>query len=79
MTDLRAKIVMRHDEIQRHFRLFRIMWETGTVGDGRGYSNMVSVAIQPKLFTWTRCWGSWMIVIFGVRIHRKRSFGGRFV
>ena len=78
MSDLRAKIVMCYDEIQGHFRLFRIMWETGTGGDGHGYSNMVSVAVHPKLFTWTRCGGSWMVVIFGVRIHRKRSFGGRF-
>jgi hypothetical protein len=79
MANLRAKVVFRKDEIQRHFRIFRIMWETGTVGDGVGYSNMVSVAVQPKLFLWTRYGGSWLIVLCGVRIHRKRSFGGIFV
>lgn len=30
MTDLRIKRVMRYDEIQGHFRLFRVMWEAGT-------------------------------------------------
>lgn len=79
MANIRAKIVLRKDEIQRHFRLFRIMWETGTVGDGHGYSNMVSIAVQPKLFLWSRCGGTWLIVLCGVRIHRKRSFWGIFV
>jgi hypothetical protein len=80
MTDLRIKRVMRYDEIQGHFRLFRVMWEVGIVGDGQGHSNMLSVAVQPKLFLFDRispC--SWMLVILGVRIHRKRSFGGIFV
>ena len=45
MTDLRFKRVMRYDEIQGHFRLFRVMWEIGIVGDGQGYSNMLSVAV----------------------------------
>ena len=45
MTDLRIKRVMRYDEIQGHFRLFRVMWEVGIVGDGQGHSNMLSVAV----------------------------------
>ena len=80
MSNLRIKRVMRYDEIQGHFRLFRVMWEVGIVGDGQGHSNMLSVAVQPKLFLFDRispC--SWMLVILGVRIHRKRSFGGIFV
>ena len=80
MSDLRIKRVMRYDEIQGHFRLFRVMWEIGIVGDGQGHSNMLSVAVQPKLFLFDRISpGSWMLVILGVRIHRKRSFGGIFV
>mgnify|MGYP003503946818 FL=1 len=80
MSDMRIKLVMRKDGPQGHFRLFRVMWETGVVGDGYGHSNMVSVAAQPKLFLFDRITpGSWMLVILGVRIHRKRSFGGIFV
>lgn len=80
MTNLRIKRVMRHDEIQGHFRLFRVMWETGVVGTGAGHSNMISVAIQPTLFRWSRLSDfSWCLVLCGVRVHRKRSFGGIFV
>ncbi len=78
MTGLRLKTVFRRDEIQGHYRLFRVMWERGTVGDGRGYSNMVSVALDPRLFVWNRCYGSWLLVLCGLRLHRKRSFGGIF-
>ena len=79
MTNLRFKAVMRHDEIQRHYRLFRVMWETGVVGTGAGHSNMISVAIQPKLFEWDRlCAFSWRLTLLGIRVHRKRSFGGIF-
>lgn len=79
MKNLRLKTVFRLDTSQRRYRLFRVMWEVGTVGDGHGYSNMVSVAVQPKFFLWERDFGSWLIVVLGVRIHRKRNFGGIFV
>lgn len=81
MKNTRAKWVGRFDEIQGHYRLFRVMWETGTPGQpGGGHSNMVSVALQPKLFSWVRETGlrSWMVVVLGVRIHRKISYGGVF-
>jgi len=81
MSNLRIKWVGRLDEIQGHFRLFRVMWERGEVGQpGGGHSNMVSVAVQPKLFAYKRitC-GSWMVIILGLRVHRKRSYGGVFV
>ena len=79
MTNLRFKSVLRYDEIQGHFRLFRVMWETGVVGAGAGHSNMISVAVQPTMFKWERlCATSWCLVLCGVRIHRKRSFGGIF-
>ncbi len=79
MTNLRFKVVLRHDEIQGHYRLFRVMWERGQVGDVIGHSNMVSVAVQKRLFMFERGFASWLLVICGVRIHRKRSFGGTFV
>ena len=79
MANLRMKTVFRYDEIQGHFRLFRVMWESGEPGKpGGGHSNMVSVAVQPKLFTYERIEGSWIVIILGLRIHRKRSFGGIF-
>ena len=78
MTNLRFKRVMRRDGIQGHFRLFRVMWEKGIVGDGNGYSNMISVAVHPKLFAFERHSYAWMLILLGLRIHRKRSYGGRF-
>lgn len=55
------------------------MWERGEPGKpGGGHSNMVSVAVQPKLFHVERGGGSWMVIILGLRIHRKRSYGGIF-
>ena len=79
MTNLRFKRVLRYDEIQGHFRLFRVMWEKGAPGKpGGGHSNMVSVAIQPVLFRWDTNGFSWMLIFLGLRIHRKRSYGGVF-
>lgn len=78
MSNLRVKSVMRYDEVQGHFRLFRVMWETGVVGKGEGHSNMVSVAVQPKVFHLDRWGGSWLLIFCGLRVHRKRSFGGIF-
>ncbi len=79
MKNLRIKRVLRRDGPQGHFRLFRVMWETGVVGDGQGHSNMVSVAVQGALFKFERVSpGSWLLVLCGIRIHRKRSFGGIF-
>lgn len=79
MTNLRFKSVLRHDEMQGHFRLFRVMWEKGVPGiPGGGHSNMVSVALHPKLFIWDANGRNWLLVICGIRIHRKRSYGGFF-
>ena len=79
MTNLRFKRVMRYDTDLLWFRLFRVMWERGEPGKpGGGHSNMVSVAVQPKLFHVERGGGSWMVIILGLRIHRKRSYGGIF-
>ena len=74
MKNLRFKRVMRFDEIQHHFRLFRVMWEVGTVGDGKGYSAKLAVGMMPKLFH--REGGR--LTILGLRVHYCRSFGGIF-
>lgn len=79
MKNLRLKHVFRYDEIQGHFRLFRVMWEVGKVGQpGGGHSNMISVALQPRIFMWDTEDHHWLLVFLGVRIHRKRSYGGIF-
>jgi hypothetical protein len=49
---------------ERRLCLTRIRWETGKVGDGKGYSNKVSISLQLK-------WPP-------LRIHRVRSYGGVF-
>lgn len=79
MSNLRFKSVFRHDKIQGHYRLFRIMWERGEPGrPGGGHSNMLSVAVQRKLFKWDAEGEHWLLIILGLRIHRKRSYGGIF-
>ncbi|RWQ35525.1 MAG: hypothetical protein EOS20_18645 [Mesorhizobium sp.] len=76
---IRIKSVHRFDEIQRHFRLFRLLWERGTPGDGKGYSNKLAVALWPKLFTLQReSPGEILIGLFGLRVHYSRSYGGTF-
>lgn len=72
MRNLRIKSVMRFDEIQGHFRLFRIMWEVGTPGDGKGYSNKLAVGLMPKVFNWE----DGRLTILGLRVHLARSMGG---
>ena len=81
MKNLRFKLVLRRDGIQGHYRLFRVMWERGEPGKpGGGHSNMLSVALQPKVFGWGAGYSfdGWLLVFLGVRLHRKRSYGGIF-
>lgn len=79
MKNLRIKRVMRLDTIQRHFRLFRAMWERGTVGDGNGYSAKLAVGLLPRLFAVERLASHDMMVVFaGLRVHYSRSYGGIF-
>lgn len=79
VTAMRAKPVFRADEIQKHYRLFRVMWERGTPGDGTGYSVKLSVALAPRLLGWTREGrADWFLFLAGLRIHYARSYGGRF-
>lgn len=74
MKNLRFKFVGRFDEIQRHLRLFRIMWERGTPGVD-GYSAKLAVGLQPKIFHWD----DGRLTLFGLRVHYCRSYGGVFV
>lgn len=79
MSNLRFKTVLRVDHM-RHFRLFRIMWERGTVGDGSGYSAKLAVGLLPRLYRYERSWKhDRSITLLGLRIHYRRSYGGVFV
>lgn len=77
---LRFKSVLRVDEIQKHLRLFRLMWERGTPGvPGGGYSAKLAIGLRPRLFEREREYGkAFLITILGLRIHYSRSYGGIF-
>lgn len=73
------KPVFRWDPRRPKLRLFRVMWNVGTVGDGEGYSRKVAVALRPRLYRLDRSWDGWRLVLLGVEIHSETSWGGRFV
>lgn len=79
MSNLRFKSVMRLDTIQRHFRLFRVMWERGEVGFGKGYSVKLAIGLRAKLFGFCRdAKTDFILTVCGVRVHYSRSYGGIF-
>ena len=75
---MKIKRVTRYDPTQRKFRLFRLLWVRGTVGDGSGgYSAKLAIALRPVLFRWqTDVAGEWRLVLLGLDIHHRRSYGG---
>lgn len=81
MSNLRMRWVFRRDEIQRFFRIARVLWERGEPGKpGGGYSAKFSVALDPALVRWPARDAStdWRFTLFGVRLHYCRSYGGVF-
>lgn len=75
---MKLQPVMRSDPDARLFRVARLVWDRGTVGDGTGYSVKLSVALAPRLFRFRRELEGWILTLFGVRVHYARSYGGRF-
>jgi hypothetical protein len=75
---LRFKRVMRLDEIQKHLRLFRLMWERGRPGvPGGGYSAKLAIGLRPRIFEREREYGkAFLLTILGLRIHYSRIYGG---
>jgi len=71
------KTVMRSND--NALCLFRLTWDKGTVGDGKGYSVKLSLGLRPKWFEYITEYNGWIVTVLGVRIHRAVSFGGRFV
>lgn len=73
------KPVLRWDPRWPKLRLFRVMWNVGTAGDGVGYSRKVAVALRPRFFRLDRDYDGWRLVVLGVEVHSQTSWGGRFV
>ena len=76
MHSLSARWVGRLDPNFRLFRVARIVWQRGCVGDGHGYSVKLTFGLRPKLFQWNRGWHDWALTIVGIRVHYARSYGG---
>ena len=76
---MRLKPVMTWSKEEGKARLFRVMWERGTVGDGNGYSAKLAVSLVLKLTEWNRNADGWRITLAGLTLHYRRSYGGRFV
>ena len=74
-----VKTVFRFDQSWPKFRLFRVIRNIGTVGDGVGYSHKIAVALRPRLASWQRDWDGFRVTVFGIEIHSQRSYGGIFV
>ena len=75
----RVKWVGRWDAGNQLLRLCRVMWTVGQPGDGKGHSVKMSLGLRPSLFRWCRENDGWLLTVLGVRLHLRRSFGGRFV
>lgn len=73
---MRVKSVFRKASDERLIRLFRLMWIRGTVGDGKGYSAMLSFGLSPRLIAFQKGWHEFRVWLLGVRIHYQRSYGG---
>jgi hypothetical protein len=71
--------IMRLDTVQRIYRVARFTWSRGIVGNGKGYSAKLTFALTTEWFPyWTNEFHDWFFVLFGLRIHYCRSYGGRF-
>lgn len=75
---MKVKWVGRWDPCSRLLRLARLMWTRGTVGDGRGYSAKLTLALRPALFAVRREWQSVAVTLLGVQVHYQRAYGGIF-
>lgn len=85
ITNLRSRTPSRrYRRAWYGYCLFRVNWETlfpnSFVGDGKSYSNKISVGLSPHWFKLDRV--SWShdfeLYVLGLRIHYARSYGGTF-
>jgi len=78
------KTINTYDSTTKRLRLGRFLWIRGNVGNGYGYSAMLSLSLTPKLFQWchdvaTNLSREWCLTLCGLRLHYKRSYGGIIV
>ena len=73
---IRFRGVMRLDRTSRMLRLARLLWQRGAIGDGRGYSSSLSLALRPKVFERRRERDGWLLTLACIRLHYQRSWGG---
>lgn len=76
---MRLKPVFRYDTRIQKFRIARVVWQFGRVGDGHGYSAKISIALTPRLFRWSRQFDGWRLTVLGVDLHHQRAYGGIIV
>lgn len=81
VNDLRLKWVFRRDQPQRFYRVVRLLWVRGKVGDGTGYSAKLSIALDASIFRGVErdSKTDWRLTVLGVRLHYNRSYGGIMV
>lgn len=73
---MKIKPVFRWDEVSL-YRLFRLMWTRGKVGDGRGYSCKLSFALSTRpSVQLIRAPRRWVLYLIFLRIAFQRDFGG---
>src|SRR5207253_2573849 len=75
-ASMKIKPVFTYDSQQKQVRVFRCLWQRGTVGDGEGFSAQLSVSLLPSVGSFQRAWHDIAVVILGLRLHYKRSYGG---
>lgn len=76
---MKFKKVFKLSRHEKKIRLFRVIWCRGLVGSG-GYSAKVTVGIVPRFFMFNRTGGDDVrLVVCGVDIHFRKSYGGFFI
>lgn len=86
----RIQKIPNYIKSERRLCLTRIRWETGTVGDGKGYSSKLSISViwEPRVILvglfWEvkssheRAWYICPLPCLPIRIKLVRSWGGIF-
>jgi hypothetical protein len=75
-----AKVFTTWSPDEQLLRLGRLVWSRrGGPGLAGGWSAKLSLGLTPKLVSFNRGWREWFIVLFGIRVHYQRAFGGWIV
>lgn len=74
---LRFFFVGTWDKRERKLRLFKWTWATGEDSSVKNWhSSAFKISLCLKVFKYEpELWG-WVLTILGIRLHRKRAYGG---